>query len=135
MAWSVSRFFEATEGFTTYALYPHVSKRARGSLGGRSMVGHGLDCPEAVHVLSRLPVRPWTKQMSIVASGQSRHTSMPSGNGGEGSDVRGLGGPESDGDPKADEAASLLVRGSLTSRSARSGALPLTLKTFLSRCM
>ena len=88
------------------------------------MVGHGLDCFEAVHVLSRLPVRPWTKQMSIVALGQSCHTLMPSGNGAEGSDVVGLGGSESD------EAASLLV---LTSRSARGGALLPTLKKSLSR--
>ena len=119
MAWSASRFFEATEACTTYASYPHASKRARGSLGGRSMVGHGLDCFEAVHVLSRLPVRPWTKQMSIVASGQSCHTLMPSGNRGEGSDVVGLGESESDGDRKANE--------------ARGGALLPTLKKSLSR--
>ena len=133
MAWSVSRFFEAVEACTTYASYPHASKRARGSLGGRNMVGHGLDCFEAVHVLSRLPVRPWTKQMSIVESGQSRHTLMPSGNRGGGSDVVGLGASESDGGRKVDEVASLLVRGSLTSRSAHGGALLPTLKTSLSR--
>jgi hypothetical protein len=74
------------------------------------MVGHGVDCFEAVHVLSRFPVRPWTKQISIVASGQSCHTLMPSGNEEEGSDVVGSGGSESDGDRKADEATSLLVR-------------------------
>jgi hypothetical protein len=74
------------------------------------MVGHGVDCFEAVHVLSRFPVRPCTKQMSIVALGQSCHTLMPSENGGEGSDVVGLDGFESDGDRRADEAASLLVR-------------------------
>lgn len=61
-------------------------------------------------MLSRFPVRPWTKQMSIVASGQSYHTLMPSRSGGEGSDVMGLGGSESDGDRRTDEAASLLVR-------------------------
>ena len=72
------------------------------------MAGHGLDCFEAVHVLSRLPVRPWTKQMSIVASGQSCHTLMPSGNGGEGSDDAGLGWSESDGDRNADGAGALL---------------------------
>ena len=60
IARSASRFFEATGACTTYASYPHVSKVARGSLGGRRMVGNGLDCSEAVHVLFRLPVRPWT---------------------------------------------------------------------------
>jgi hypothetical protein len=74
------------------------------------MVGHGVDCCEAVHVLSRFPVRPWTKQMSIVALGQLCHTLMPSGNGGEGSDDVGLRGSELDGDRRADKAVLRLVR-------------------------
>lgn len=59
-------------------------------------------------MLSRFPVRPWTKQISIVASGQACHSLMPSGNGGERSDVVGLGGSEVDGDRRAGEATSLL---------------------------
>jgi hypothetical protein len=56
-----------------------VSRRALGSLGGRSVFGHGVDYLWAVHVLSRFPVRSWIKQTSTVASGQSCHTSTPSG--------------------------------------------------------
>ena len=53
--------------------------RALLSLGGRSVLGQGVDCPWAVQVLSRFPVKPWTKQISIVASEQSYNTSTPSG--------------------------------------------------------
>ena len=42
-------------------------------------MGQGVDWPWAVQVLSRSPVTPWTKQISIVASGQSYNTSTPSG--------------------------------------------------------
>ena len=53
--------------------------RALLSFGGRRVFGQGADCPLAVHVLSRPPVRPWTKQISTVALGQSRRTFTPSG--------------------------------------------------------
>lgn len=67
MAWLVSWFFKVMEACTTYMLYPYVSKWAWGSLGGRSMVSHSLDYFKAIHMLSQLPIRLWTKQMLIVA--------------------------------------------------------------------
>lgn len=48
-------------------------------MGGRRIFGHGVGCPSAVHVRSRSPVSPWTKQTSIVAFGHSCHTLTPSG--------------------------------------------------------
>ena len=53
--------------------------RALGSFGGSSFLGHGSNCPAAVHVRFRSPVRPWIKQISTVAFSQSCHTSIPSG--------------------------------------------------------
>src|SRR5580692_8954598 len=52
------------------------------SAAGKSVFGQGAAEPSAVHVVSRLPVSPWTKQMSTVASGTSWRTLHPSGNGG-----------------------------------------------------
>ena len=40
-------------------------------------MGQGVDCPLAVQVVSRFPVKPWTKQISIVVSAQSYNTSTP----------------------------------------------------------
>jgi hypothetical protein len=63
-AWLPIRFFETTDRQSvTYASYPNVRIRALGIFSGRSVAGHVASASGAVQVLSRSPVRPWTKMM------------------------------------------------------------------------
>ena len=82
------------------------------------MASQGVDCLSAVHVVSRSPVKPWTKQISIVVSRQLCNTLIPSGK--EGASGRLL-----EGDPEC--SVSMCGRGPvvsplvLCSRSLRDG--------------
>lgn len=63
-AWFAIRFCDTTpRQSATYASYPNVRTRAVVRMDGRSVWGQGSVESWAVHVLSRLPVRPWTKTM------------------------------------------------------------------------